>query len=139
MANYFEIEQPMIDRLAASMPVEVLVESADYLASIDENDNGFAPAVFVLPLGSEFAGDEIQRETQLWQVALIVPHYRDDDDSITSITKAGAYLETIVGLLLGWKPAEGYSPLRLAGRSDAEYHNGLAGFPLVFDTTRIIC
>ena len=138
MDNYYEVEQPLINRLRALLP-SMLVESADYLESIEEDDTGFAPAVFVLPVGSDFDKNDIQRETQTWQVALIVPHYRDDDAASSSITTAGGYLKTIVDGLKGWTPYQGYTPLLPTGPASPEYMGGLAGFPLNFETTRILC
>ena len=138
MDNYYEIEEPMLDRLRTLLP-GMLVEAADYLESIEEDDTGFAPAVFVLPVGSEFDRNDIQRETQTWQVALIVPHYRDDDAASSSITSAGLTMKTIVEGLKGWTPAQGYTPLLPVGPTEPEYMRGLAGFPMNFETTRILC
>ncbi|MCB1723205.1 MAG: hypothetical protein KDJ39_05875 [Gammaproteobacteria bacterium] len=102
-------------------------------------------SVYVFPGSSEIldhdGDDNIQSEFEIYKTIICVSHLNDPDDSDwdTADEKAGVILRQLQPMLVGWKPADGYKPMKYAGREEPYFDdNGYAEFPALWKTGFLI-
>ena len=101
-----------------------------------------SPCLYVVfdgyrPLESTGRGKASQVETR-WLVVLSVKHGGKVADGSPARSLAAPLVQSILGHLLGWQPAPGFTPLTLAAGPRPDFATGLLLFPLAFTTTQVV-
>lgn len=138
--NLFSAEQPIIDRLADKLLdiQDITVGSASKVAGAYDPAE-FAPGVFVFAGSGAVKTDALKHtvtaDNQRWQISVFVAHHAGASSS--SATRAGEILARVFDCLLGWRPTDNHSALKLVGRADPFYEPGFVEFPVFFETNLV--
>jgi len=140
MSNLFACGPALITRIAAQVPT--LAHVSD-VSGLEPFENGPPlPAVVIMPDSAEAQGNpddgDIQRESQRWQLVLMVDHHQSDAGDMSTVEQAGELLHQLLTGLIGWRPESGYSACRYAGRAEPYYEPGYAEFPVYIETGLLI-
>lgn len=89
------------------------------------------------PLESTVRGKAARVETR-WLVVISVKHGGKTQDGAPARSVAAPLVQDVLGHLLGWQPAAGFTPLTLAPGPRPDFATGLLLFPLAFTTEQVV-
>ncbi|MBK7314928.1 hypothetical protein [Candidatus Aalborgicola defluviihabitans] len=136
--NLMMLEQPLMDRLAdqlADLSPKVHVLAAADLAGVTEATQ-VTPAVHLVYQGyrimeSRSDGGAARLE-QTWLATVATKNVKNTRSGTAARTDAGLIAARVAAALMGFRPAGGSKPLRLAEGPRAGFSNGYAYLPLAF-------
>ena len=138
ITDYFAAEGPIVARLQALVPGVAVLTSSDIAESEDRPP--ITPAIRVLyggdRVGSQAGRGAAQAIAQRWLAVVVVRDTRPGGAD-GGRQNAGALLLQVLAALSGWEPAPGFGPLRRVDAPMPHYGEGLAQFPLAFETALI--
>jgi hypothetical protein len=107
-----------------------------------EMANRPSPCLYVIfdgyrPLESTVRGKAARVETR-WMVVLSVKHGAKTADGSPARSAMAPLVQDVLGHLLGWQPAPGFTPLTLAPGPRPDFATGLLLFPLAFTTEQVV-
>lgn len=73
-----------------------------------------------------------------WLVVLSIKHGAKTADGSPARSAMAPLVQTVLGHLLGWSPAPGFTPLTLAPGPRPDFATGLLLFPLAFTTRQVV-
>lgn len=138
MTGHFLAPEPLIEaRLKAVLPTGVHVLTAADLAGVEERQQ-VTPAVHVIYRGYRPTQDQgqgrIQEIEQTWWTVVAVRSVRDIKSGAGSREEAGPIVDATLEALMGWRPLDGFLPLKLAPATAPAYRAGFAYHPLGWTT-----
>ncbi|ACL71489.1 conserved hypothetical protein [Thioalkalivibrio sulfidiphilus HL-EbGr7] len=138
MTGHFLALEPLIEaRLKAHLPAGVHVLTAADLAGVEERAQ-VTPAVHLIYRGYRPTQDQgqgkIQEIEQIWWTVVAVRSARDIKGGSGTREQAGPIIDAVLEALMGWRPIEGYLPLKLAPSAAPAYRAGFAYHPLGWTT-----
>lgn len=83
---------------------------------------------------SEGVHGGVQRETQLWQISILVKHV-NDGDAVTTASEAGGFMLPILQALVGKQLTADLLPIEIIERPQPVYDRGFAEFPVILQTS----
>lgn len=140
-----DLEPLLIARLTGTMPEDVKVLTANDLVGVREQSQ-HAPAVHVLyeSTRAQPANDKApslptqQAVEQTWAVVAVIRNSASQLSAKDARSNASVLTGQIICALLGWRPGNAYSRLRLTTAPRPDYGpGGVVYFPLLF-TTRFV-
>ena len=101
-----------------------------------------SPCLYVVfdgyrPVESTTHGKAAKVETR-WLVVISVKNSGKAADGEPARSQAAPLAQAVLGSLLGWQPAPGYMPLKLAPGPRPDFAAGLLLFPLAFTTEQVV-
>jgi len=135
LTSQFEIEPLIIQAIKALSLTGLTVEDETAVANLADVAAMLPACILFTGPGqySDGAEGRIQTETQLWQITVLVKHFKTDGINTTA-SKAGAFLLPILKELVGKKFTADLKPMVIIDRPQAEYHQGYAEFPVILKT-----
>jgi hypothetical protein len=134
--------QERIDAQEWTAPrVKPRVLTAADMAAIDERSQ-IVPAVYVvfdsyIPTQEVGAGS-VQEIQQSWTVVVAVRNASDHASGAGVRREASPLVELVLSALAGWKPAQGFTALRMAAGPGAVFSTGVGYYPMNFLTRTVI-
>lgn len=143
VTDYLFLEEIFIQRVREKVPGLAEVKGLPDLQALDEGVIA-SPSVVVVYLGDgvvpgaagQGGGKKVQLTKQYWAFVLCINNADASNDGEAARREAGPLIGKMLLALQGWVPADDVDALCRSERTTpAQYVNGLAMFPFVFQTT----
>jgi len=136
LTSQFEIEPLIIQAIKDLALTDLTVEDETAVANLADVSALLPACILFAGPGQYSAGTDgrVQTETQFWQITVLVKHFKTDGVNTTA-SRAGAFLLPILKELVGKKFNADLKPLEIVDRSQPEYHQGYAQFPVILKTS----
>jgi len=134
--SFLDAEDALIERY--QQRVSARIYSSDELAQIEEKAQ-VAPSVHVIYDGwaptNEVGQGSVQEIEHRWLAVVCVRSSSQRNQSAGKRQKASEIIDEVIRASIGWRPGQGYKPLRFADSPKPAYSDaGFAYFPLAFAT-----
>ena len=147
IANYFELEPALIERIKTMMPELNDVYGMSDLTAIRDRAANLAPCVCVVYDGDTIPGGEGSRggqgEAQVvfqrWVLWLIVRNVRELQEGRDARNDAGPLASKLIKSIAGWQPTSnsGFRKLRRISAPRPLYDAGTIHIPILFEAPLI--
>jgi hypothetical protein len=144
MEDFFAAEPLLVARIKDQVDVRFVL-TASQAALVDEQQQK-TPAVYLLYAGGDPEGEPGRSERgdltvfrQRWAAVVAVRNVENTASGQGIREEAGPLIVQTYRALAGWRPADGFNPLIMAGDVQAAYSEaGFGYFQLLFETNYVL-